>query len=158
MSPAVPYVHCVSGRATYNASMSAARIDAKPSTSGEARSLGRKLGYYVFLPCIVFSSIAVFVGLANWEVEGPAFFICSMAALVASAWLFRAARRATGPPGDMLVACAVSCAGFGVAMFFFDAFAFVQSTLVFVFLAALGLRVARMRRLRPVPAEASPAV
>jgi O-antigen ligase/polysaccharide polymerase Wzy-like membrane protein len=71
--------------------------------------------------------------------------------------LFRAARRSTGPPADLLVACTVSCAGFGVAMFFFDAFAFVQCTLVFVFLAALGLRVARMRRLRPVPVEARPA-
>jgi polysaccharide biosynthesis protein PslJ len=66
--------------------------------------------------------------------------------------LYRAARRSTGPPSDMLVACVVSCAGFGVAMFFFDAFAFVQSTLVFVFLAALGLSVSRMRR-RPVLVE-----
>ena len=41
--------------------------------------------------------------------------------------LIRAARRSTGPPSDVLVACAVACAGFGVAMFFFDAFAFAQT-------------------------------
>jgi len=60
--------------------------------------------------------------------------------------LFRAARYSTGPPSDLLTACAISCAGFGVAMFFFDAFAFVQCTLVFVFIAALGLRVGRRER------------
>jgi hypothetical protein len=60
--------------------------------------------------------------------------------------LFRAAKYSTGPPSDLLTACAISCAGFGVAMFFFDAFAFVQCTLVFVLIAVLGLRVAKRYR------------
>jgi O-antigen ligase len=68
--------------------------------------------------------------------------------------LYRAAKYSTGPPSDLMTACVISCAGFGVAMFFFDAFAFVQCTLVFVFLAAVGLRVSRMqRRRRPVLVE-----
>jgi hypothetical protein len=62
--------------------------------------------------------------------------------------LVRAARRSTGPPSDLMAACAVSCAGFGAAMIFFDAFAFVQCTLVFVFLAALGLRVLKREQPR----------
>lgn len=67
--------------------------------------------------------------------------------------LIRAARRSTGPPSDLLTACAVACAGFGVAMFFFDAFAFAQATIVFVFIAALGLRTARLQRRRPILVE-----
>ena len=67
--------------------------------------------------------------------------------------LFRTARRSTGPPSDLLTACAVSCAGFGVAMFFFDAFAFAQTTIVFMFIAALGLRVAGLERRRPILVE-----
>ena len=62
--------------------------------------------------------------------------------------LFRAVRRSTGPPSDLLVACAVSSFGFVVAMFFYDALSFAQSTIVFIFIAALGLRVARLERER----------
>jgi hypothetical protein len=54
--------------------------------------------------------------------------------------LTRAARRATGEEGDLLAACAISCAGFGAAMLTFDAFSFVQATLLFFIVAALGLR------------------
>jgi hypothetical protein len=57
--------------------------------------------------------------------------------------LARAARRSHGPPSDLMTACAISCAGFATSMFFFDAFAFVQCTIVFVFLAAVGLAVRR---------------
>ena len=67
--------------------------------------------------------------------------------------LIRAARGSTGPPSDLITACAVGCAGFGVAMFFFDAFAFAQCTIVFVFLAALGLRAAQLRERRPILVE-----
>jgi hypothetical protein len=73
--------------------------------------------------------------------------------------LVRSARRSTGPPSDLMTACAVSCAGFGAAMLFFDAFAFVQCTLVFVFLAALGLRVRareQPRRLTLVESRTAP--
>jgi hypothetical protein len=52
-----------------------------------------------------------------------------------------AARRVGGAHGDLLVACAASCAAFGVSMAVFDAFAFVQSSLVFFVIAALGLRM-----------------
>lgn len=62
--------------------------------------------------------------------------------------LGRAARRRTDPPGDLMAACAVSCAGFGAGIFFFDAFSFVQATLVFFVIAALGLRA---RELAPPP-------
>jgi polysaccharide biosynthesis protein PslJ len=74
--------------------------------------------------------------------------------LIAVAWLvwgaagkvFRAARERQArlgrdPPGGLLVACAASCAAFGVSMFTFDAFAFVQVTLLFLIIAALGLRL-----------------
>ena len=70
--------------------------DGEPLTAEDARRLGTKLAFYVFLPSIVFSVFAVFVGLINWEMEGPSFFIWSMVALVTSIWLFRAARKASG--------------------------------------------------------------
>ncbi len=58
-----------------------------------------------------------------------------------AAWrLGGAARRVRGREGDLVAACAVSCAGFAAGMFTFDAFAFVQCTLLFFVIAALGLR------------------
>jgi O-Antigen ligase len=60
--------------------------------------------------------------------------------------LARAATRIHGPPGDLITACAVSAVGFAVSMFLFDAFSFVQATLVFVILSALGLRVGELAR------------
>jgi len=50
------------------------------------------------------------------------------------------ARRFTGHASDLVAACAIACAGFGVGMLTFDAFAFVQCTLVFFVIAAIGLR------------------
>ncbi|HEV2590712.1 MAG TPA: O-antigen ligase family protein [Gaiellaceae bacterium] len=52
-----------------------------------------------------------------------------------------AARRTAGQDGALLAACAVSAAGFGAGMATFDAFTFVQATLVFFIIVALGLRV-----------------
>jgi polysaccharide biosynthesis protein PslJ len=52
-----------------------------------------------------------------------------------------AARRVGGVDGDLLVACAASCAGYGVSLAVFDAFAFVQASLIFFAIAALGLRM-----------------
>ena len=71
-----------------------------------------------------------FVGLAAviWFVWG------------AAARLGRTARRIRTRGGDLVAACAVSCAGFAAGMFTFDAFAFVQCTLLFFVIAALGLR------------------
>jgi 4-amino-4-deoxy-L-arabinose transferase-like glycosyltransferase len=54
--------------------------------------------------------------------------------------LTRTARRRAGPAGDLVAACAVACAGFGAGMLTFDAFAFVQCTLIFFVIAATGLR------------------
>jgi hypothetical protein len=71
------------------------------------------------------------------------------AGLVAIVWfvwgafikLGRAAKRARGPTSDLLVACSTCCAGFAASMFTHDAFAFVQSTVLFFIVAALGMRV-----------------
>lgn len=54
--------------------------------------------------------------------------------------LARRSRRLVDRHGDLIAACAVSCIGFGGSLLFFDAFAFVQATLVFFIVAALGLR------------------
>jgi O-antigen ligase len=70
--------------------------------------------------------------------------------LLATAWFVwgaaiktvRAARRATGREASLLAACGLAASGFAFGMVFFDAFAFVQATLFFVAVAALGLRVA----------------
>jgi O-antigen ligase/polysaccharide polymerase Wzy-like membrane protein len=56
--------------------------------------------------------------------------------------LARAARQhREGPEADIVAATAISCAGFAASMLFFDAFAFVQATLIFFIIAAVGLRV-----------------
>lgn len=65
--------------------------------------------------------------------------------------LARAARRTHGPPGELIAACSVGCFGFAASMFLFDAFSFVQSTLVLFMLAALGLRMRQLTRLQPTP-------
>ncbi|MET0938704.1 MAG: O-antigen ligase family protein [Gaiellaceae bacterium] len=76
---------------------------------------------------------------AIWVVWGAAFK------------LIRSARRhREGPEADLVAACALSCAGFGASMLFFDAFAFVQATLVFFIIAAVGLRL-RQLGLDPAP-------
>jgi hypothetical protein len=54
--------------------------------------------------------------------------------------LVATARHRAGPASDLIAACAVACAGFGVGMLTFDAFSFVQCTLVFFVIAAIGLR------------------
>jgi len=54
--------------------------------------------------------------------------------------LVRAARHTAGRVSDLVAACAVSTAGFAAGMFAFDAFSFVQCTLIFFVLMALGLR------------------
>ena len=54
--------------------------------------------------------------------------------------LVQAARRTAGLLSDRLAAIAVVCAGFGAGMLTYDTFAFVQVTLLFFVIAALGLR------------------
>jgi polysaccharide biosynthesis protein PslJ len=69
--------------------------------------------------------------------------------VIALAWLSwgaviklgRMARRNHDARGDLIAVCTVSCTGFAASMFLFDAIAFIQVTLVFFVVAALGLRV-----------------
>ena len=78
--------------------------------------------------------------------------------LVAVAWFVwgslitigRFARRVRGPRSDLAAACAAAIGAFGIAMFVFDAFAFVQATIFFFMIAALGLQA---RRLGPRPTD-----
>lgn len=74
--------------------------------------------------------------------------------------LVRASRRAHGSL-PLLSACTASVAGFAAAMLTFDAFAFVQCSIFFFVIAALGLRLAQISgltgRSRPDYAEATPA-
>lgn len=62
----------------------------------------------------------------------------------------RFARRVRGPRSDLAAACAAAIGAFGVSMFVFDAFAFVQATIFFFTIAAIGLQA---RRLGPRPAD-----
>jgi hypothetical protein len=75
--------------------------------------------------------------------------------------LGRTALRERSPAGDLVAVCAVSCAGFTASMFLYDAFAFIQATLVFFVLAALGLRaralVLEREEARRGPEPTSPA-
>ena len=57
--------------------------------------------------------------------------------------LIRASRRARGSL-PLLSACTASVAGFAAAMLTFDAFAFVQCSIFFFVIAALGLRLAQI--------------
>jgi hypothetical protein len=54
--------------------------------------------------------------------------------------LIRAAKQTAGQVSDLVAACAISTAGFAAGMLCFDAFSFVQCTLIFFVLMALGLR------------------
>ena len=68
--------------------------------------------------------------------------------------LVRAARRAKGTL-PVLSACTASVAGFVAAMLTFDAFAFVQCSIFFFTIAALGLRLAHMHGLDKKTAQAA---
>jgi hypothetical protein len=58
--------------------------------------------------------------------------------------LFLAARRHRGRAADLVAACAVAVIGFAAGMFTFDAFSFVQCTLLFFVVMALGERARRI--------------
>lgn len=78
--------------------------------------------------------------------------------VLATAWFIfgslvtvgRFARRVRGPRSELAAACAAAIGAFGVSMLVFDAFAFVQSTILFFVIAALGLQA---RRLGPRPTD-----
>jgi hypothetical protein len=73
--------------------------------------------------------------------------------LASSLRLLNGAFVRAGPAGDLLVAAGSSVLAFTVAMVFFDAFSFVQSTLVFLVIAAAGLRVYQLTE-APAPQPA----
>jgi polysaccharide biosynthesis protein PslJ len=73
--------------------------------------------------------------------------------VVALAWLSfavvlklgAAGKNDHSPAGDLMALCAISCAGFAASMFLYDAIAFIQVTLVFFVIAALGMRARAIR-------------
>jgi polysaccharide biosynthesis protein PslJ len=85
------------------------------------------------------------VSLGVLGVVGTAWFIVGSLVVVG-----RFARRVHGPRSDLAAACAAAIGAFGVSMLVFDAFAFVQSTILFFVIAAIGLQA---RRLGPRPAD-----
>jgi hypothetical protein len=89
--------------------------------------------------------LGTLVALGALGIFGTAWFIWG--SLVT---LGRFARRVPGPRSELAAVCAASIGAFGVSMFVFDAFAFVQCTIVFFAIAALGLQA---RRLGPRPAD-----
>ena len=72
--------------------------------------------------------------------------------------LYKGGRRIRTPLGDLVAACAAAAVGFGGAFLLFDAFAFVQATLLFFVVVAIGLRAKAIAE-RPtiVPPERSAA-
>ena len=54
--------------------------------------------------------------------------------------LVSAARKLRGEVGDLIASCAIAATGFAAAMITFDAFSFVQVTLLFFIISAVGLR------------------
>jgi polysaccharide biosynthesis protein PslJ len=81
-----------------------------------------------------------------------------LAAVIVFFWggaigLFRRARSMTGPTADLLAAASIAAFGFAASMLFFDAFAFVQATLVCVVIIALGYRAAELARQTEESAE-----
>lgn len=88
---------------------------------------------------IVFDNqyMATLVMLGALGLAAVIWFVWGAAIKLAAA----ARRHREGPEADIVAACAISCAGFAASMLFFDAFAFVQATLIFFVIAAVGLRV-----------------
>ena len=87
----------------------------------------------------------LFVSLGILGILGTAWFVFGSLVTVG-----RFARRVRGPRSDLAAVCAAAIGAFAVSMLVFDAFAFVQSTIIFFVIAALGLQA---RRLGPRPAD-----
>jgi hypothetical protein len=66
--------------------------------------------------------------------------------VITASKLLNAAFVRSGPEGDFLACCGLATTGFAVGIFFFDAFSFVQVTLMYFVIAALGLRVLQITR------------
>jgi polysaccharide biosynthesis protein PslJ len=89
--------------------------------------------------------LTTLVSLGVIGIAGVIWFVWGSLATVG-----RFARRVRGPRSDLAAASAGAIGAFGAAMFVFDAFAFVQATILFFAIAALGLQA---RRLGPRPAD-----
>jgi len=89
--------------------------------------------------------LGTLVSLGALGILGTAWFVWGSLVTVG-----RFARRVPGPRSELAAVCAAAIGAFGVSMFVFDAFAFVQSTILFFAIAALGLQA---RRLGPRPTD-----
>ena len=89
--------------------------------------------------------LGTLVALGVLGILGTAWFVWGSLVTVG-----RFARRVPGPRSELAAVCAAAIGAFGVSMFVFDAFAFVQSTILFFAIAALGLQA---RRLGPRPTD-----
>jgi polysaccharide biosynthesis protein PslJ len=90
--------------------------------------------------------LTTLVALGVLGIIGTAWFVFGSLLTVG-----RFARRVRGPRSDLAAACAASIGAFAISMFVFDAFAFVQATVTFLMIAAIGLQA---RRLGPRPTDA----
>jgi hypothetical protein len=93
-----------------------------------------------YLRTLVSLGIVGFIG-AIWFVWGSAIRIA------------RSSKHRAGDDGDLLAACAIACAGYAAGMAFFDSFSFVQVTLFFFIVAALGLKALALVRGQTEPAR-----
>ena len=99
-------------------------------------------------PAIIFDNqyLRTLVSLGIVGLIGAVWFIWGSAIR-----LGRRSKRLAGDDGNLLAACAIACGGYGAGMAFFDAFSFVQVTLLFFIVAALGLRAMVLRGSVPRP-------
>jgi O-antigen ligase/polysaccharide polymerase Wzy-like membrane protein len=80
------------------------------------------------------------VGLGALGFFGVVWFVWGAAFKIGRA----AKREPDRPEAPLLRACAISCFGFALGLLTFDAFSFVQSTLIFYVIAAIGLAARRL--------------
>ncbi|MGH3011590.1 MAG: O-antigen ligase family protein [Gaiellaceae bacterium] len=114
-------------------------------TSGEAGAAQTALGAEGAVIFFDNEWLSTLVQLGILGIVGTAWFVFGSLVTVG-----RFARRVRGPRSDLAAACAAAIGAFGLTMFVFDAFAFVQSTVIFFMVAAIGLQA---RRLGPRPTD-----
>jgi hypothetical protein len=94
-------------------------------------------------PAIIFDNqyLRTLVSLGLIGLIGAVWFVWGSAIRLA-----RRSKHLAGDDGDLLAACAITCAGYAAGMAFFDSFSFVQATLIFFIVAALGLKARALVR------------
>jgi O-antigen ligase len=94
-------------------------------------------------PAIIFDNqyLRTLVSLGLIGLIGAVWFVWGSAIRLA-----RRSKHLAGDDGDLLAACAIACAGYAAGMAFFDSFSFVQATLIFFIVAALGLKARALVR------------